>query len=153
MRHLVGYYHHHMAMEEKHFFPTALEVLSDDDWAEIDFAVFDRDDPLYDEAAGQLSVLRAKIDRLAGEQKTRRPAQARLEEEEKWLLGLTGIARFDEAMRNRGIAARLVRLDDGDYALEIEGHPALIVPECSEARAAWCAYCFVMGWTSRPARS
>ncbi len=27
---------HHMAMEEQHFFPLAQQVLSDDDWAELD---------------------------------------------------------------------------------------------------------------------
>lgn len=151
MRQLVDYYRHHMEMEERHFFPRAFEVLSDSDWAEIDFAVFDRDDPLYDKAADQLSVLRDKIDLLADDQEMRHVAQARLEHEEKFLGGLTGLERFCETMRDRGIQARLVRLPDGKYGLEIAGRPVLIIPDCSEARAAWCAYCFVMGWTSRAA--
>lgn len=40
----------HMAFEEAHFLPTAARVLSEDDWAEIDFAVFDHADPLFSEA-------------------------------------------------------------------------------------------------------
>ena len=38
---------HHMAMEEKHFFPLALQVLTAEDWAEIDTRITNREDPLF----------------------------------------------------------------------------------------------------------
>ncbi len=37
----------HLATEEETFFPLALRVLTDQDWAEIDAQVTDRDDPLF----------------------------------------------------------------------------------------------------------
>ena len=41
------FYRRHMEMEEKHFLPAALRVLSEDDWEEIDFDLFDRKNPLF----------------------------------------------------------------------------------------------------------
>ncbi|MFQ5775126.1 MAG: hemerythrin domain-containing protein [Kiloniellaceae bacterium] len=37
----------HMATEEEHFFPLVLRVLTEADWADLDTAVIDRDDPLF----------------------------------------------------------------------------------------------------------
>ena len=37
----------HMALEEEKFFPVALQVLSDEDWAKIDTQVTDQEDPLF----------------------------------------------------------------------------------------------------------
>ena len=37
----------HMAREEEHFFPRALEVLSSEDWAAIDAQITNREDPLF----------------------------------------------------------------------------------------------------------
>jgi hemerythrin-like domain-containing protein len=37
----------HMAMEERTFFPAALDVLRPQDWADIALALTDRDDPLF----------------------------------------------------------------------------------------------------------
>ncbi|MCW5700039.1 MAG: hemerythrin domain-containing protein [Rhodospirillales bacterium] len=39
----------HIALEEGEFFPKALAVLSERDWEDIDFEVFDREDPLFSE--------------------------------------------------------------------------------------------------------
>lgn len=39
----------HMAREEEFFFPLALEVLRDEDWAAIEEQLNDRDDPLFGE--------------------------------------------------------------------------------------------------------
>jgi len=43
-------YRGHLEAEEEHFFPLATERLDKLDWAAIDFDVFDRTDPLYDES-------------------------------------------------------------------------------------------------------
>lgn len=66
-RKLVDYYRRHIEMEEKHFFPTAERVLTKGDWAEIDFAVSKRIDPLLDEAETKYKNLRAKILRISKE--------------------------------------------------------------------------------------
>lgn len=39
----------HMEEEDRHFLPAALRVLSDDDWEEIEFCIFDTPDPLFSE--------------------------------------------------------------------------------------------------------
>ena len=66
MRRFTQRYRHHMAMEEMYFFPAALDTLSRDDWAEIDFDMFDRTDPLFDDSNEEsFRALRAIIARLA----------------------------------------------------------------------------------------
>jgi hemerythrin-like domain-containing protein len=51
MREFVAHNRDHMAMEEEHFFPLALRTLSQHDWEEIEFDLFDRADPLFDRSA------------------------------------------------------------------------------------------------------
>lgn len=48
-REFVSFYRHHIEREEVAFLPAALRVLSEDDWREIDFGVFDSVDPLFHE--------------------------------------------------------------------------------------------------------
>ena len=40
-------YRRHIEMEDTDFFPAALKALSEEDWAEIDAQVSDREDPLF----------------------------------------------------------------------------------------------------------
>ncbi|NOR81733.1 MAG: hypothetical protein GQ529_13020, partial [Methyloprofundus sp.] len=73
MRHYIDYYYNHMSMEEKHFFPTALQLLSPNDWAEIDFSVFDQIDPIFDGAAEErFSKLHDEITRLSEQREEQR---------------------------------------------------------------------------------
>jgi hemerythrin-like domain-containing protein len=52
----------HLKMEEEHFFPLALEVLTAEDWAEIDAKVSGEDDPLFSKKAAQeFELLRKNI--------------------------------------------------------------------------------------------
>ena len=52
----------HMEMEEKHFFPVALEVLTTQDWAELDARLTDEADPLFSEDIRQkFKSLRQRI--------------------------------------------------------------------------------------------
>ncbi len=65
-RDFIQRYRHHIAREELHVFPAARQVLSQDDWAEIDAKLGDRDDPLFGEVvADYFQALRDDIDRLA----------------------------------------------------------------------------------------
>ena len=47
LRHFIRDQRRHMSMEQEHFFPLALRVLSAEDWAEIDGQVTKEDDPLF----------------------------------------------------------------------------------------------------------
>ena len=68
MEEFVSYYRNHMMMEEEHFFPAAAKALLEDDWAEIEFDLFEREDPLFDRSAHErFHRLREKIDKSAGE--------------------------------------------------------------------------------------
>lgn len=65
-RDFIHRYRHHIAREELHVFPAARQVLSQDDWAEIDAKLGDKDDPLFGEVvADYFQALREDIDRLA----------------------------------------------------------------------------------------
>lgn len=50
-REFLAFYRRHIDHEERGFFPTALECLTEEDWAEIDARVVDRDDPVFGETA------------------------------------------------------------------------------------------------------
>ncbi len=61
-RQFIGHQRRHLQMEEQHFFPKALETLTDADWAEIDQQVTDETDPVFgSDAAGEYAALRDDI--------------------------------------------------------------------------------------------
>ncbi|MDH3231056.1 MAG: hemerythrin domain-containing protein [Alphaproteobacteria bacterium] len=65
-RKFVHLYRHHIAREEDRVFPAAEQVLSQEDWAEIDARLELRDDPLFGDAVvDRFRALRANIDGLA----------------------------------------------------------------------------------------
>ena len=140
VREFLDFYRHHMAMEEEHFCPAALQSLSRNDWAEIDFTVFDQSDPLLDRSTeDRFARLRDEITRLGDAQKT---SAARREEAAR-LGRLQSIADFNEAMQQTGESVRLIRSPEGGYELERKGNALVHIPECSETRAAWCAYFYL----------
>ena len=52
----------HMAMEEREFFPTALEILTTEDWCELDSNLADEADPLFGrEDEDKFRALRQRI--------------------------------------------------------------------------------------------
>jgi hemerythrin-like domain-containing protein len=61
-RDFLAFYRQHIEHEERGFFPTALECLTEDDWSEIDGRVVDREDPVFGESAeAGFAVLREEI--------------------------------------------------------------------------------------------
>lgn len=59
-------YRTHIAREELHMFPAARQVLSEQDWADIDNRLESRDDPLFgDVVTDYFRALRDDIDNLA----------------------------------------------------------------------------------------
>lgn len=132
----------HMRDEEERFFPLAEERLSEDDWDTLDFAMFERDDPLFDHVAEErFSALRKRIETLAEEGKARRSVFDTAD----GLRALSGIESFNESMKSAGQPFRLTRFAKGGYGLERDRRLLLYVPECSAERAAWCAYCYLCG--------
>lgn len=130
-------YRHHMSMEDQHFFPMALQRLSADDFAEIDFTLFDQPDPLLDlKAEGLFADLRKEIARLGAVEKTLSDSR----EEAALLATILDLATFNEAMQRSGDTVRLVRSSQEGYELERDGKVLAHIPPCSESRAAWCAY-------------
>lgn len=145
LREFTEHYRQHMRSEEERFFRVAEKRLSSDDWATLDFAVFDRDDPLFDHVAEErFSALRQQIETRAAHGKARRSAFAAA----KGLQSLSGIESFNESMSSAGQPFRLTRFAEGGYGLERDSELLLYVPECPAERAAWCAYCYLrgLGW-------
>jgi len=138
-------YRQHMRDEDERFFPLAWERLSKDDWDILDFAVFDRDDPLFDHAAEErFSVLRQRILTIA----ERGMARRLVIDAANGLRQLSGIESFNESMESAGEPFRLARFARGGYGLERNRKLLLYVPGCSSEQAAWCAYCYLrgLGW-------
>jgi len=148
IREFTAQYRQHMREEEERFFPLAEERLSRGDWATLDFAIFDQDDPLFDHAAEErFAALRERIEalgeRVRGRRKVLEVADA--------LRGLSGIETFNELMRSARQPFRLARFAASGYGLERDRELLLHIPECSAERAAWCAYCYLRGLGYSPA--
>jgi hemerythrin-like domain-containing protein len=146
LRAFVDSYHHHMVMEEEQFFPLALNRLSRNDFAEIDFTLFDQPDPLFNKAAEEKFVrLSDEIARLGVAEK----ASADQREESAMLATFLDIATFNEKMKRIGEPVSLVSASERGYELQRKGKTLVHIPECSESRAAWCAYFFLEGRDQR----
>ncbi len=150
LRAFVDHYRHHMLMEDEHFFPLALNRLSRKDVAEIDFALYERPDPVFNQAAEQrFTELIDEIARQEGIEK----AGADQREESALLATFRNLAIFNETMERTGQPIGLVRAADGGYDLERKGRMLVHVPACSESRAAWCAYFYWKALTRSGRRS
>jgi hemerythrin-like domain-containing protein len=137
LREFVNTYRLHMQMEEEHFFPLALRRLSSNDLAEIDFTLFSQSHRFSWETEDRFTDLHDAITSLGKADQT----STHHRDEAIWLAGFRDIAAFNEEMRATGARVCLRRSEEG-YELECEGNAQAHIPECSEARAAWCAYFF-----------
>ena len=62
VHHFVREQRHHMQMEEERFFPLALQILTPDDWAEIDERITREEDPVFGgEVSQEFAALRDDI--------------------------------------------------------------------------------------------
>jgi hemerythrin-like domain-containing protein len=144
-RSLLDHYRHHMQMEEQYFFPKAVENLTQDEWAEVNFAISEQDDPLFDEAAEKYRKIRNAILQLAALHEETAELQALSENASGEVMRLSSIAQFNDAMRDKDSAVRLVRNEDGGFRLHDGDQTLAEIPKCSERRAAWCAWYFLKG--------
>lgn len=135
----LDYYRLHMLMEENLFFPMALENLTRDDFAEIDYTLFDQPDPLFNQVAEErFAALRDEITRIGVAEQGRTSERV----EAASLASFHDIAAFNAAMKRAGEPVHLTRLTSGGYELDRSGQTLVHIPACSESRAAWCAYFF-----------
>ena len=142
MQQFVDIYRAHMVAEEKDFFPIATELLDKNDWAEIEYVLFDRIDPLFDrEEHGRFRELRKKIELLA-KISYKRGAAIR---EAKTLCELTSVRAFNEMMHKAGHDYRLIEHPEGAFGIEYRGEVIMDIPKCTATRAIWCAYFYVQG--------
>ncbi len=140
LRQFVSAYRAHMQGEEKVFFPLALEALTENDWSEIEFDLFDREDPLYDRAQEErFRQLRDRIEDQAKESWQRAVFLRRA----RRLHNLTDIASFNELMASMKAGYRLTEHPNGGFGLQRDGEVVIDIPRCSQARAVWCAYYFL----------
>jgi hemerythrin-like domain-containing protein len=73
VRDFIAHERHHMAREDRDFFPAALNALKPEDWIEIASAVTGRKDPLFNEATeAQFDALRTHITQLEHEAEAER---------------------------------------------------------------------------------
>ena len=148
--HFVERYRNHMHSEEREFFTLAEQVLTKDDWAAIEFDMFDRTDPLYDrDTENRFRHLRDRIAATAGQSF----ARAAMLQRSRELRTLGDVASFNRLMANAGHDYLLAARDGGGYLLQTGSEIVIDLPPCSEGRAAWCAWYFIQPrrLTSSPA--
>jgi hemerythrin-like domain-containing protein len=140
MQQFVDRYRAHIDVEEKEFFPLALKLLSKGDWAEVEYELFDRSDPLFNRKVEErFRRLREKINELGAKTCSRATAMR----EAKNLRQLASIRAFNEMMEKAGHDYRLSKHPEGAFCLEYQGKGVIDIPKCSPTRAAWCAYFYV----------
>jgi hemerythrin-like domain-containing protein len=150
LQEFLDFYRHHMLMEDQHFFPVALQRLSHNDFAEIDFTLFDQPDPVFDrESEERFTELREEIARLGVIETT----SSDNHQETALLATFQDIAAFNEAMGRSGEPVRLIRSSGEGYELQHSGNVLVHIPACSESRAAWCAYFYWKAMATRRTES
>lgn len=137
LKSFVDFYRFHMRMEEDHFFPLALQRLTREDLAEIDFTLFNQPDHFGGESEDKFAELHAAIAKMG----TAERVGTYQRDEADLLAKFRDVASFNEAMRVTGEHVHLRRKENG-YDLDYEGGITVHIPDCDEERAAWCAYFF-----------
>ena len=142
MQRFVTDYREHMAMEEDHFFPAAAKALSEQDWNEIDFKLFDNPDPLFDPATHKrFHVLRERINSLAQDSHKRTRRLRELRQAGKF----SSVEEFNEFLEAADYAYRLESKPAGGYTVITGSQKLIDIPDCAVAQAIRCAYFFVQG--------
>lgn len=144
LRRFLDFYRRHMAMEEKYFLAAAERVLTADDWEEIEFDLFDKSDPVFDEETEhRYQGLRERIFATeAGESQASRSVPAAIEAAASDTMTL---AAFNSMLEARGESARLSRVPDGGFRLTTPDAELIAIPELGETEAVRCATYFLKG--------
>jgi hemerythrin-like domain-containing protein len=133
-------YRAHMEAEERAFFPIAAAVLNDEDWASLDFDLFDRADPLFDpNAHDRFRALRQRIESESSAALRRAAAFRKMRE----LQSLRDLNTFNQTMREAHKPFRLSTRRSGGFALCADHDVLIDIPPCSETRATWCAWFYL----------
>lgn len=133
-------YRAHMEAEERSFFPVAAAVLDEDDWASLDFDLFDRPDPLFDPIAhDRFRALRQRIESESTAAVRRATAFRKMRE----LQNLRDLSAFNQTMRDAHEPFRLSARRSGGFSLRADHDVLIDIPPCSETRATWCAWFYL----------
>lgn len=142
----------HMQHEERSFFPVMREYLAEEDWADLEFDLFDRADPVFHQAAENryrvlLDAILAMEERRAAGSDPARAAEVFQSGAMDRLAEITTVARFNDL-----VAAGLLPGDahlrpepERGYVLERGGTPIITIPTADEQCAAWCACFYLLG--------
>ena len=144
MRKLIDAYRHHLQMEEKYFFPQALEKLTKNDWLEVTFAITEQVDPLFDEATARFERLRRRIVELATRDTNRLDVFTQAGITLPDLDAVTTVAGFNALAKSVASTLRLRAGEAGGFELSGDG-VSMQIPDCDEKYAAWCACCYLAG--------
>jgi hemerythrin-like domain-containing protein len=145
MDELTRTYERHMAMEEEHLFPLAIKKLRRVDWDEINSTLFEQDDPLLDEASSRYQRIRDEISDLAEEHDDRNRLLAGHTGLSAELGPLDTLGQLNEILSAQNYDLRLSGSAAGGFQIIENDNVLLEIPACNEARAVWCAYCYVRG--------
>ena len=140
LKNFVERYRAHMYGEEQLFFPLALETLTDHDWSEIEFDLFDRPDPLFDRAEEER--FRKLRERIEGDAELSWQRAGFLRRARR-LHTLTDVESFNDLMDDASTGYQLIEHANGGYGLKKQGDVVIDIPKCSQVRAVWCAYYFL----------
>jgi len=157
LQQLVDVNRRHMALEETQFFPLASARLDAQDWEQVEFDLLDRTNPVFD------SVLEARYGIIAeailgvASARERHAKHDRAHEllragATRWLSTLNSIDDFNEIVGDALFEGhlRLLGAAHGGYRLEGAGGVEVEIPPCTEQRAVWCAYFYLLGGTMTP---
>lgn len=149
LRRFLAFYRSHMAMEETQFLPAAERLLSADDWEAIEFDLFDKADPVFDEQVElRYQGLRDKIFALRGGEGDAAPPSPPGDDD--FPGDRMTLERFNDLMAERSQSARLSRAAEGGYRLAAAEGRMVAIPEIGEAEAVRCAIYFLKGQGSLP---
>ena len=152
----LDYYRHHMGMEEKHLFRLAPRVLTEDDWAEIDFSLFDMADPLFKrDIEERFTLLRESLKQMASDHEGIAELQGAPDKASescpagkvlRSVSRLNSLQDFNALAEVKGVGGQLSRYPNNCYGLSLDhGDVVVDVPATNERAAVWCAYYFLRG--------
>lgn len=152
LRQYLDTYRDHLSGEEREFLPAALNTLSRDDFALLDYELFDSKDHLFNDAAEtRFDELKYWIKERARQRSMEIPdaVMGPAVDELALLRSIDCVEDFNARMGEHQL--QLVAYHAGGYSLQRRGRWLVDIPDCDEGRATWCAYYYWKALARGPA--
>lgn len=142
----------HMRNEERSFFPAMQQHLADEDWEDLEFDLFDREDPVFHQT--EENKYRVLLDAILALEERRGAGQVQRRAGEESHSGVTDriadiatVAQFNELAATGLLPGEVhLRAEPGTgYVLERSGTSITTIPTADEQCAAWCAFFYLLG--------